>query len=120
MVRMVLVVAMLAVAFVALKDRLPAPGSGPAATAPVSTAGVPSEFQALLANRPDPASILRQRGALPGLGVISRLAHHGGDAKAPEQPAPFADVGSPEELAGVRADIRRDLAVLNRLSASTS
>jgi hypothetical protein len=117
MVRIVAVVAVLAVAFIALKDRIPS-ASGGAATAPVvNTTGVPSEFRAILADRPDPAAILRSRGALPGLGVISRLAHGGGsDADTPEQPAPFADVGTPAELRAVRADIRRDLAVLNRLT----
>src|SRR3954452_6652753 len=120
MVRIVAVVAVLAVAFVALKDRMPSAARGPAPAPSLSTAGVPSEFRAILADRPDPAAILRSRGALPGLGVISRLARGGhGDPDAPAQPAqpaPFADVGTPAELRAVRADIRRDLAILNRLS----
>ena len=41
---------------------------------------VPPQFQEILASQPDPLSILRQRGALPGLGAIRRLA--GGDSDA--------------------------------------
>src|SRR3954462_8969407 len=116
MVRIVAVVAVLAVAFVTLKDRIPSAASGPAPAPSLSTAGVPSEFRAILADRPDPAAILRSRGALPGLGVIRRLPRGQSQIDAPEQPAPFADVGTAAELRAVRADIRRDLAVLNRLS----
>jgi hypothetical protein len=116
MVRIVAVAAVLAVAFVALKDRIPSAASGPAPAPSLSTAGVPSEFRAILADRPDPAAILRSRGALPGLGVIRRLTRGQSQIDAPEQPAPFADVGTAAELRAVRADIRRDLAVLNRLS----
>src|SRR3954466_8289760 len=115
--RIVAVVAVLAVAFIALRDRIPSAASGPAPAPSLSTAAVPSEFRAILADRPDPAAILRSRGALPGLGVISRLARGShGEADAPAPPAPFADVGTPVELRAVRADIRRDLAILNRLS----
>jgi hypothetical protein len=76
--------------------------------------GIPSEFQEILASRPDPLSILRQRGALPGLGAIRRFA--GGERDVPPQPRPFADVGSRDQLREVRRDIRRDIAALNRLS----
>jgi hypothetical protein len=70
---------------------------------------MPEEFRAILAEVPDPTAVLRG-GALPGLG--------GGEAKAPEpQPVPFSDVGTRAELRAVRADIQRDIAALNRLSA---
>ena len=61
-------------------------------------------------------TLLRQRGALPGLEAISRLAGGRASGKAPTQPAPFADVGSRAEVREVRADIRRDIRALNRLS----
>jgi len=104
----------LAAGFVFLKQRSEE-ATGGAATPTVDTTGVPPEFRAILARQPDPASILRERGALPGLGAIRRLT---GTATV-EEPAsrPFADVGSRRELRKVRGDIRRDLAALNRLSA---
>ena len=117
MLRLVAVVAALAIAFVLLKDRLPSASGGSVSTPAVNTAGVPSEFQAILADRPDPAEILRSRGALPGLGAISKLLHGTTAVDAPAQPAPFADVGSPAELRAVRADIRRDFARLNAVSS---
>jgi hypothetical protein len=115
MIRMVVVIAVLALAFVLLKDRIPTATSGAAATPQVDVSGVPSEFREILASRPDPASMLRSRGALPGLGVISRLTRHGQEEDAPEPPAPFADVGTPAELRAVRKDLRRNLAALNAL-----
>jgi hypothetical protein len=119
MVRLVLVIGILAVGFVVDKQRAGEVGAGAAPAMPaVNTAGVPREFQTLLAARPDPAQLLRQRGALPGLGAISRIAGslRGSDTSAPAQSRPFADVGSRSALRAVRRDIRRDFAALNRLS----
>jgi hypothetical protein len=91
---------------------------GGAATTPtVDTGDMPAEFRAILANSADSISILRDRGALPGLGAISRRLGGGQTKPPPEQPAPFADVGSRAELREVRRDIKRDIAALNRLSA---
>ena len=117
MVRLILVVAAMAVGAVFLKGRLDTPGEFSSAAPPAGSAQVPAEFREILANRPDPGSILRERGALPGLGVIRRLTGRRAEAEAPAQPEPFADVGSRAELRKVCADIRRDLAALNRLSA---
>src|SRR5829696_4707550 len=115
MVRLVLVVAVIAGGVVLLKGRLDNATGGVPATPPVSSAQVPPQFRSILAKSPDPIAILRQRGALPGLGAISRLAGRATD-EAPPEPAPFADVGSRAELRSVRSDIRRDIAALNRLS----
>jgi hypothetical protein len=115
MVRLILVVAAIAGGVVFLKARMDDASGGAASAPQVSTAQVPSQFRSILANRPDPVSILRQRGALPGLGAIRRLSGGAGE-DAPPQPAPFADVGSRQELREVRGDVRRDIAALNRLS----
>src|SRR3954469_25644934 len=112
MVKLAVVVAAMAIGVVFLKDRLADATGGATAPQPVNVAGVPSQFREILASRPDPASILRRRGALPGLGAIRKLAGRT-VSEAPEQPAPFADVGSARELRAVRTDIRRDLAALN-------
>ena len=122
MVRLVLVIAAFALAFAVVKRRLGEgdAGSGSASAAPaVGSAGMPREFQALLAARPDPAQILRQRGALPGLGSISRIAGtlSGEHQDTPAPMRPFADVGTRAELRKVRGDIRRDFDALNRLSS---
>jgi hypothetical protein len=120
MVRLVLVIAVLAVGFVVVKQRVgDDAGTGAASAAPaVSTAGMPREFQALLADRPNAATVLSQRGALPGLGSIKKLAGSLAGADKPQTVAarPFADVGTRSELRAVRGDIRRDFAALNRLS----
>jgi hypothetical protein len=116
MVRLVLVIAVLATGVVVMKQRSDAVGVSSPAAPQVNSSKVPEEFRAILADAPDPAQILRSKGALPGLGAISRLT--GGDSGADEQPGPrpFADVGSRRELRKVRGDIRRDLAALNRLT----
>ena len=123
MVRFVVVIAVVAVGFVLVKRLADDAGAG-AAAAPgvpaVSSAGMPKEFQQLLAARPDPAQILAQRGALPGLGSIRRIAGklgHAGDDSQAAPMRPFADVGSRAELRKLRGDIRRDFAALNRLSS---
>jgi hypothetical protein len=120
MVRLVLVIGVLAVGFMVFKHRSDEVATGATAVAPpvANTAGVPREFRTLLASRPDPAQILRQRGALPGLGSIRRLTgKFSGDITASTAGVrPFADVGSRRELRAVRRDIRRDFAALNRLS----
>jgi hypothetical protein len=116
MIRLVIVIAVFAVGFVALKQRSNSVEASLPAAPPVNSAQVPPEFRRLLAQAPDPARILRERGALPGLDAIRRLT---GGATEVVQPAahPFADVGSRRELKKVRGDIRRDLKALNRLSA---
>ena len=80
---------------------------------------MPKEFRELLAARPDPAEILGQRGALPGLGSIRKLTGKlsGGDAADTPAARPFADVGKRRELRKLRGDIRRDFTALNRLSS---
>ena len=112
MARLIVVVLVLALGVVLLKGR--AEGGDQPAAPRADTSGVPPQFQEILASRPDPLSILRERGALPGLGAIRRLDGGGGDATPP--PRPFADVGSRTELREVRRDVRRDIAALNRLS----
>ena len=97
-----LVVAAIAAGVVFLKGRADDGDGGAAATPPVSSAQVPPQFRTILASQPDPITILRQRGALPGLGAIRRLAG-GATGEAPTAPAPFADVGSRAELREVRA-----------------
>jgi hypothetical protein len=113
MARLVIVVVVLGLGVALALNR--AEGGDLPAAPRASTAGVPPQFQEILARRPDPISILRERGALPGLGAIRRLAG-GGSNDVPPQPRPFADVGSRAELREVRRDIRRDIAALNRLS----
>ena len=118
MVRVALVIGVLVLGFVFAKQRLNEAGAGAAPAPAVNTSQVPKEFQALLAAKPDPAKVLRERGALPGLGSIHRLTSkwRGGD-ETDAAMKPFADVGSRRELRVVRRDIRRDFAALNRLSA---
>jgi hypothetical protein len=119
MVRLALVIGVLAVGFILVKERLSERGAGTGAVAApaVDTAQMPRQFRELLAARPDPAQVLLQRGALPGLGAIRKLAGASREADDDAPLRPFADVGSPRELRKVRADIRRDFAALNRLSS---
>jgi hypothetical protein len=120
MVRVALVIGVLAVAIVLLKQRASdEAGAGAMPVPTVNTAGMPKEIRALVADRPDPMEMLRRRGALPGMGAISKLADRfDGDADTAKTPmVPFADVGTRRELRKVRADIRRDFAQLNRLSS---
>jgi hypothetical protein len=72
---------------------------------------LPPGLRSLLDAGPDAAALLRSAGALPGLAAIQP-----GDPAAQPAVLPFANVGSRGELRGVRRDIRRDLAALNRLS----
>jgi hypothetical protein len=120
MVRMVLVIAVLGVAFVLLRERIMTTGSAAPVQATVDTSRVPKEFRSLLAYRPDPAAILSSRGALPGLGVIRRLAGHGSDTPASDQSRPFGNVGSRGDVRQVQRHIRRDIDALNRLSEMDS
>jgi hypothetical protein len=115
MVRMVLVIAVLGVAFVLLRERIVSNGTAAPVPATVDTARVPKEFRSLLAYHPDPAAILSSRGALPGLGVIRRLAGHGSDKPAAEAVRPFGNVGSRSDVRQVQRHIRRDIDALNRL-----
>ncbi|HET6547443.1 MAG TPA: hypothetical protein VFG79_03225, partial [Solirubrobacter sp.] len=114
MVRLIVVVAVLALGVIVFRGRFQDAGGASAAPA-VGAANVPAEFRSILADPPDPGSILRERGALPGLGAIRRLTGHTAE-EAPPPPEPFADVGRPAELRKVRADIRAGLAALNHLS----
>jgi hypothetical protein len=116
MVRMVLVIAVLGVAFVLLRERIMTSGSAAPVQATIDTSRVPKEFRSLLAYRPDPAAILASRGALPGLGVIRRLAGHGDEKPVTDQARPFGNVGSRSDVRQVQHHIRRDIAALNRLS----
>jgi hypothetical protein len=116
MVRLVLVIAVLGVAFVLLRERIVNNGSAAPVQAAVDTSRVPKEFRSLLAYRPDPAAILASRGALPGLGVIRRLAGHGSEKPATDQARPFGNVGSRDDVREVQRHIRRDIAALNRLN----
>jgi len=116
MVRLVLAVAVLGVAFVLLRERIMANGSAAPVQSAVDTSHVPKEFRSLLAYRPDPVAILSSRGALPGLGVIRRLAGHGSDKPAPDPERPFGNVGSRHDVREVERHIRRDIDALNRLS----
>ena len=117
MVRLMLVVAAIAAGIAFAKGRLDdAGGGGAIATPPAASAQVPAQFRTILASQPDPMTLLRQRGALPGLGAISRLAAGRATGEAPSAPPPFADVGSREDLKKVRGDIRRNIRALNRLS----
>jgi hypothetical protein len=119
MVRVVLVIALLGAGFIALSHRSGQGGESMESTIQGDLARVPPQFRSLLASRPDPAAILSTRGALPGLGAIRRLAGgDSGDDAGAQPPGPFADVGSRSDIAAVRRDVRSDLAVLNRLSAS--
>ncbi len=120
MVRMVLVIAVLGVAFVLLRERIMTTGSAAPVQATVDTSKVPKEFRSLLAYRPDPAAILSSRGALPGLGVIRRLAGHGSEKPASDPARPFGNVGSRGDVRQVQRHIRRDIAALNRLSEMDS
>jgi hypothetical protein len=117
MVRVAVVIGVLALGFVFMKQRSDDAGAGAAAAPAVSTAQMPKEFRELLAERPDPAQVLRQRGALPGLGAIRRFTSKFSDSEEPVERRPFADVGSRRELRKVRADIHRDFTALNRLSS---
>ncbi len=116
MIRLVIVIAVLATGVMVVKQQSDSVGVSAPAAPQVNSSKVPEEFRSILSDAPDPARILRERGALPGLGAIRRLT--GGDSGADEAPAlrPFADVGSRSQLRKVRADIRRDLAELNRLT----
>jgi hypothetical protein len=119
MVRVALVIGVLAIGFVLFKQRSDEAGAGAAAVPTVNTAGMPKEIRALVADRPDPMQLLRQRGALPGMGAIRKLAGSlAGDGDTTQASmAPFADVGNRRDLRKVRGDIRRDFAALNRLSS---
>ncbi len=114
MARVMLLVASIAVGLVLLGHRFADDDGGSPAPPQVSTSSVPKEFRPLFAHGTDAASLLASRGALPGLGAIRRLA--GGSDDAAPAIRPFADVGSRREVLGVRRDIRRDVAALNRLS----
>jgi hypothetical protein len=120
MVRMVLVIAVLGVAFVLLRERIVTSGSAAPVQATVDTSHVPQQFRSLLAYRPDPAAILSSRGALPGLGVIRRLAGHDSEPAASDEVRPFGDVGSRRDVRQVQRHIRRDIDALNRLSEMDS
>ena len=63
---------------VVVKQRSDAVGVSAPAAPRVNSSQIPEEFRRILADAPDPARILRERGALPGLGAIRRLA--GGDS----------------------------------------
>jgi hypothetical protein len=116
MVRLVVLVAVCAFAFVVIKQRTDGVTAGGATAPQVQTAEIPEQFRDVLAEAPDPAKILRERGALPGLGAIRRLAGDGSDGSPEPEARSFADVGSRRELNEVRRDIRRDLSTLNRLT----
>jgi hypothetical protein len=121
MVRMVLIIAALGVAFVILRERVVSSGGSAAQVqATVDTSHVPKEFRSLLAYRPDPAAILSSRGALPGLGVIRRLAGHSSETPASDKARPFGNVGSRRDVRQVERHIRRDIEALNRLSEMKS
>ena len=79
MIRLLVVIAILAAGVVVVKQRADDVGSTVPAAPQVNTAQIPPEFRRLLADAPDPASILRERGALPGLGAIRRFAGGGSD-----------------------------------------
>jgi hypothetical protein len=85
-------------------------------TSPAQVNGLPREARDLLGWMPDPAALLHSAEALPGLGAIL-----GGHADAPPHTRafPFADIGSPRELASVRRDIRRNLDAINALGDAT-
>jgi hypothetical protein len=116
MVRLVLVFAVVGVAFVLLRERIVTSGSAAPVQQSVDTSRVPQQFRSLLAYRPDPAAILSSRGALPGLGVIRRLAGHDSGTPASDQVRPFGNVGSRSDVRQVQRHIRRDIDALNRLS----
>jgi ketosteroid isomerase-like protein len=116
MVRMVLVIAVLGVAFVLLRERIVSNGTAAPVQSSVDTSRVPQQFRSLLAYRPDPAAILSSRGALPGLGVIRRLAGHGSDEPDTAPVQSFGNVGSRADVRQVQRHIRRDIDALNRLS----
>jgi hypothetical protein len=120
MVRLVLVIAVVGVAFVLLRERIVTSGSAAPVQQSVDTSRVPQQFRSLLAYRPDPAAILSSRGALPGLGVIRRLAGHGDEPAKADELRPFGDVGSRRDVRQVQRHIRRDIEALNRLSEMKS
>src|SRR3954452_11885745 len=82
----------------AVAFRLHAERSREASAVPLPTradmGGLPPELRSVLGTTPDPSSILRSAGALPGLGVIKRLTGRS-DNPASAGAAPFADVGTP-------------------------
>ena len=116
MLRLVLVIAVLGVGFVLLRERVLGTDGAPRLQAEVGTSRVPPEFRSLLASRPDPGAILASKGALPGLGIIRRLAGHSSDEPEAKPVHPFGDVGSRAGVRQVQRHIRRDFAALNRLS----
>jgi hypothetical protein len=121
MVRMVLVIAVIGVGLVILRERVSGSGGGSAPVqATVDASQIPKQFRPLLANRPDPAAILASPGALPGLGVIRRLAGHGSAAPAVQQARPFGNIGSRRDVREVQRHIHRDIEALNRLSEGDS
>lgn len=115
MIRLVIVIAVLTTGVLVFTRGSDEAGSSAAVAPSVPSSQIPPEFRRILANAPDPGRILRERGALPGLGAIRRLSDGGSGEE--QRARPFADVGSRRELKKVRGDIRRDLAALNRLSA---
>jgi hypothetical protein len=118
MVRWVLGFAVVGVAFVLVHAHFQGAANSVPAQAQVNLSQVPPQFRSLLASRPDPAAILASRGALPGLGVIRRLAGGGSSNTPPSPPQtqPFGDVGTRAQVRAVERGIRRDIADLNRLS----
>ena len=85
MVRLVIVIAVLGIAVVVVKQRSDAVGVSAPAAPRVNSAQAPEEFRRILADAPDPARILRERGALPGLGAIRRLAGELGAPMTPQE-----------------------------------
>ena len=82
---------------------------------------MPQEFRRWSPSRPDPIQILRQRGALPGMGAIRKLAGSLAGRATPARPRRCArspTSAAARELREVRGDIRRDFAALNRLSST--
>ncbi len=106
MIRLLVVIAILAAGVVVVKQRADDVGSTVPAAPQVNTAQIPPEFRRLLADAPDPASILRERGALPGLGAIRRFAGGGSDDSS--------------EAGGAAVRRRRHGARAARRSAATS
>jgi hypothetical protein len=115
MVRLALLLVVLVAGFMVVKQRSDDAGAGAATAPPVNTSQLPPEFRQILAAAPDTRRLLNERGALPGLGAIRRLAGSRNE-EPPVEARPFADVGSRRELRKVRGDIRRDFTALNRLS----
>jgi len=87
-------------------------GAGPAGVVQVPSSQVPAEFRSILSGMGAATA-----GALnPKAGVLPGVFGSGGDAEEDAGPRPFADTGSPRQVARVKRDTRAHLRAVSALT----